>query len=365
MLNLFQNLFSKRKPGIGIELAPERVNIVELQKKGQSLKLVNLASAEVPENVMQEGRIIDSPIMAEIIQSLLTDNKIKAKNVATCIPSREAVIRLIPVPSELNDDELRDYMNAEAGLYLPFPRDDADVDYQKLNPFTDEDGIEKVNVVMVATRQEITQTYIDTFEQAGLTIDVIEVSSFSLLRAMRDQLQQFADKEAAVIADIEFDSTELVIVVNGVPQFNRTIPIGTYQIQAALNEAMKLPPTRDVSELLGMTVPIADTMGTSLGATNPGVGAMLKILAELTDELRRSIDFYMNQSDDLEMSQLLLAGPGAGIGQLDEYFLQRLSLPTSSIDPVESLGLELLEDIPREQRVGLGIALGLGIRETK
>jgi len=363
MVNFFKGLFSNRQPGIGIELTPDLIKIVQLTKKGSALKLGILATAEVPEDVVQEGQIVDPPAMAELIRSLLADNKIKTKRVATAIPGREAVIRLIPVPSELDDNELREYMNAEAGLYLPFPRDDADVDYQKLGLFVDEDGSEKVQVVLVATRQEVTNTYISTFQEAGLTIDVLEVTSFALIRTMRDQLQQFSGQEAAVLTDIEFDSTELAIVVDGIPQFNRTIPIGTYQIQTALNQAMNLPPTRDTSGVLSMTLPVTDTMGTS-GDANPGTNAMIKVLGELADELRRSIDFYLNQSEELEVAQLLLAGPGAAIGKLDEFFMQRLSLPASQVDPVEALSLELDQEIPPEQRTGLGIALGLGLREV-
>lgn len=363
MVSFFKNLFSGRQPGIGIELAPERINVAQLQKQGNQLKLVTLGTAEVPEDVMQEGQIVDTPAMTELIQALMADHNIKAKRVATAIPGREAVIRLIPVPVELNDDELRKYMNDEAGLYLPFPRDEADIDYQKLGIFVDEDGIEKVQVVLVATRQAVTQSYIDTFEQAGLALDVLEVNSFALIRTLHDQFQQFSSQEAAVLADIEFDSTELSIVVEGIPQFNRTIPIGTYQIQMALNEAMNLPPSRDTSQLLAMTVPVTDTMGTS-SDTSPGTSAMLKVLAELADELRRSIDFYLNTTEELEVAQLLLAGPGAAIGQIDEFFMQRLSLPAAYVDPIENLGLEIDEEISPEQRVSLGVVLGLGLREV-
>lgn len=364
MVSFLKGLFSRHTPGIGIELTADRINVVEIQKKGTSLKLATLATTEVPEDVVQEGQIVDPPTMAELIRSILADRKIKAKRVATAIPGREAVIRLIPVPVELNDQELREYMNAESGLYLPFPREDADVDYQKLTPFVDEDGSEKVQVVMVATRQEVTNTYLNTFAEAGLSLDVLEVSSFALIRTLRQQLQQFSAQEAAVLADIEFDSTELAIIVDGIPQFNRTIPIGTYHIQTALNEAMNLPPTRDTSEVLGMTLPVTDTMGASSGDANPQTSAMMKVLGELTDELRRSIDFYLNQSEELEVAQLMLAGPGAAIGKLDEFFMQRLSLPASQVDPVESLSLEMEQEIPPEQRSGLGIALGLGLREV-
>lgn len=364
MLSFLQGLFNKRKPGIGIELTPERINIVQLQKKGDNFKLISFATKEVPENVFVDGQIVDMSTMADLISATLAENNIKIKKVATAIPGREAVIRLIPVPIELNDAELKEYMEAESGLYLPFPREDADVDYQKLGLSVDEDGSEKVQVVLVATRKEITQAYIDTFYQAGLKLDVIEVTSFSLIRTLREQLQQFSSQEAAVIANIDFDNTELAIVVDGVPQFNRTIPIGTFHIQSALNQAMNLPPTRDTSQILEMTLPVTDSMPTGGSDANPQTSAMMKILGDLADELRRSIDFYMNQSDELEVAQLLLCGPGAAIGKIEEFFMQRLSLPASQVDPVENLSLEMNEEISAEQRSGLGIVLGLGLREV-
>lgn len=369
MVNFVKNLFSKSKKGIGIEIAPDRINVIQLQKQRQTFKVAQFISEEVPEGIFEDGQIIDQPAMAELLDRVLSQNKIKAKNIATAIPGREAVIRLVPVPAELNDaNELRDYINQEAGLYLPFPREEADVDYQKLGSVLDEDDIEKVQVLLVATRKEITDSYITTFQEAGLDLDVVEVTSFSLLRTIQDKLQQFTPSEAAVLADLEFDSTEIAVVVDGVPQFSRTIPIGTFQIQSALSQAMNLPPSRNTELLQGMTIPVTSndgmTMGT-MGGTNPGTTAMVRVLGELADEIRRSIDFYLNQSDGLEVAQLFLAGPGSSIGQLDEFFFQRLSLPTSQVDPVESLGIDVDEEtMPSSQRAGLGIALGLGMREA-
>jgi type IV pilus assembly protein PilM len=364
-----KGLFSKKTKGVGIELTPERVNVARLKRKGQGFQLTTLASAEVPEGVYQEGQILDTAAMSEIIQSVLSESKLKVKNAATAIPGgRDTVTRIIPVPAELDDRELREMvLNQEAGLYLPFPREEADVDYQKLGFFVDEDGIEKVQVLLVATRKEVTDSYLTTFQQAGLDVDVLEISSFSLIRTIREQLRQFTPQEAAAIVDIEFENTEISIVVDGVPQFSRTVPIGTYQIQSALSRAMNLPPSRNTELLQGMTVPIApmDSMGTPKApGTNPGTAAMLRVLGELADELRRSIDFYLNQGDNLEVAQLLLAGPGGAIGQLDEFFSQRLSLPASQVDPISALSLEVDQEIPELQRPGLGVVLGLGLREA-
>lgn len=368
MIKQFHNLFGKSKGGIGIELAPQRVNLVQLRKQGQGVKLETLISVPVPEGVVVDGQITDPPTMAQLIQQALAESKIKTSRVATAVPGRDSIVRLIPVPAELDDKELREMvLNHEAGLYLPYPREEADVDYQKLGYFVDEDGIEKVQVLLVATRKEITDTYVNTFEQAGLQIDILEINSFALIRTIRDQLRQFGPQEAAVLVDIEFDSTEIAIIVNGVPQFSRTVPIGTYQMQTALSKAMSLPASRDMELLRGITIPSTPMDGGKTGVTeiNPGMAGVLRVLGELTDELRRSIDFYLNQSENLEVAQILLAGPGGGLGQLDEFFTQRLSLPTTQIDPIGALSLEIDESkYPTEERPGLGIVLGLGMREV-
>ncbi|WYM00095.1 MAG: type IV pilus assembly protein PilM [Gloeotrichia echinulata DVL01] len=368
MVRNLKSLFGKSNQGVGIELASERVNIVQIRKQRQNLKIEALTSVEVPEGLITDGQIADPPEMAQLIQQALSNSKIKASRVATGLPGRDSIVRLIPVPAELDDQELRDMvLNHEAGLYLPYPREEADVDYQKLGYFIDEDGIEKVQVLLVATRKEVTDTYISTFQQAGLQIHVLEINSFALIRTIRDQLRQFGPQEAAVLVDIEFDSSEIAIIVNGVPQFSRTVPIGMYQMQAALSKAMSLPISRDLELLHSLTIPTTALDGGSTGMSeiNPGMASVLRVLSELTDELRRSIDFYLNQSENLEIAQIFLAGPGGGLQQLDEFFTQRLSLPTTQIDPIGSLSLEVdAEKYPVQQRTGLAIVLGLGMREV-
>lgn len=366
-MDSLKSLFLRKAPGVGVELNPDRVSVARLRRQGQKLKLETLASAEIPEGIFEEGQILDTVAMAEAIRSVMAESKLRVKRATTAIPGR-AITRVIPVPAELDDQELREMvLNQEASLYLPFPREEADVDYQKLGFFVDEDGIEKVQVLLVAVKKEVTDAYIETFQQAGLVLDTLETSSFALIRTIREQLRQFTPQEAAAIVDIEFECTEISIVVDGIPHFSRTVPIGTYQIQSALSRAMNLPPSRNTELLQGMTVPIVpmDSVGTpQMGGTNPGTAAMLRVLGELADELRRSIDFYLNQGEDMEVAQLLLAGPGSAIGQLDEFFAQRLSLPASSIDPIAALSLEASEEIEPAQRPGLATVLGLGLREV-
>jgi type IV pilus assembly protein PilM len=170
-----------------------------------------------------------------------------------------------------------------------------------------------------------------------------------------------------VLVDIEFDSTEIAIIVDGVPQFSRTIPIGTYQMQVALAQAMNLPTSKNTEILQDITIPnnpdqTASSSTSSQTWINPGMDSLLKVLGELIDELRRSVNFYLNQSGDMEVVQILLAGPGSGLSQIDEFFTKKLNIPATKVDPVASLGITIKDELSEMERFGLGTVLGLAMR---
>jgi type IV pilus assembly protein PilM len=360
----------KSKKGIGIEITSEKVNLVQLRRKGQSsYQLVAYGSAELPEGTVEEGRILDPVALGEIIRSLLAEKKVKPKKVATALPGRETVSRLIRLPAEIPDLELREMvLNQEASLYLPFPREDADVDYQKLGTALDDDGIERIEILMVATPKEVTDSYINALEIAQLKVDIVEVSSFALIRAMQNELAKFSTlAEAVAIVDIEYEATEITVTVDGVPQFSRTFPIGTVQIQNAQLRAINLPPRRttDMEMLSSTDVPLQsiDTVGLAGVGNTPGDAAIMRVLGDLSDELRRSIDFYTSQSPGSDVVQLLIAGPGACIGQLNEFFSQRLGIAANAVDPLTVIGISVDTDISIQDRMAMSISLGLGLRE--
>lgn len=358
--------FAKTNQRLGIEITPDRINIVQLDRSKKGIKVNAFVSCPLPEGAYQDGRIADPDAIAEVIQQGLDEKKIKLKKVVSAIPVGEAVIRLIRLPAELDDFELRDMvLNQEAALYLPFAREEADVDFQKLDASIDEDGIERVEILLVATPKEVTDMYLNVFERAGLDLEVLEVSSFALLRTLRNQLSQFMSGEAVALVNIDYDGSEISIVVDGVPQFNRKIPIGTQQLETALSRAMNLPASMGSDLLQGISAPLnVNPTETMTGdAVNPSAAAILRMLGDLSDELKRSIDFYLNQGEDLEIAQVFLSGVGAGIGQIDEFLSQRLGYATTLVDPLEVLGLPALENVSDAQRTSLGIVMGLGLKE--
>jgi type IV pilus assembly protein PilM len=354
---------------LGVDINPERITVAQTKKQGNRVRLVHYETVEMPEGAMIEGRIVDPPMVGSALMGLLEERKIAPSAVATAVPVREAIVRLIRLPAELPADELRRVvLEQEAELYIPYPRDQADVDFQPLGLDLGPDGVERTEVLLVAIPKEVVDNYLEVLQAANLQVRVVELSSFSLIRTIRDQLAQFSAQEAVLLTSIGYESTEISILVNGVPQFSRTVNIGTVHMQQVLAQALNLPASRTGELLQSLKLPVVsstDTLSTGEQvAGNPGVTAVSRVLADLADELRRSIDFYINQERSAPVAKVILAGAGAGLNQIDGFLAQRLSMPVDLADPIGNLTIPDAMDFPLTLRPAMGVALGLGLRES-
>ncbi len=366
--NIFKRLLPNRGgSGLGIEITQDQITVAQLVRRaGQQYDLKHLVSAPTPAGAVVEGQVEDIAAVSAIIQDLFQSNNIKGKQVATAIPTREAVIRLIPLPADLQAAELREVvLNQEAELYLPFPRHEAYVDYQPLEEVVDPDGVRRQEVLLTAAPRSIVESYIQAIEQADLVPQVIDISSFALIRAIRSKLLEFSPEEALALVVIQAEVTELSILVKGIPRFTRTIPIGTWEFKETLSRALDLPPGQASSLLQSLTPPLSSQVtgnADDQSFSGRGLAALRRILTELTEEIQRSLDFYLSQGEVAPLSHLLLAGPGATMNQMDQYLAQRLNLPATRLDPVSILALPDSNSVSEENRPSIGTVLGLGLR---
>ncbi len=136
LFSYWGNFLGKSTRGVGVELTGDRINIAQLHRVRQGLRIESLSTFPVPEGIMVNGEICDCPRMGEIISQAIVESKIKTTQIRTCIPEKHAIVRIIPAPLELEGQELYDsFINQEAGLYLPYPREEADIDCQKIGLF--------------------------------------------------------------------------------------------------------------------------------------------------------------------------------------------------------------------------------------
>ena len=365
---MFKGLFSGGGSDtlLGVDITPETISVAQLKQQGSNLKLDKFLTTSTPNGAMEDGQIFNPEAIGIALSELLSDNSIKQTQVASAIPGREAVVRLLRLPADLPEDELRNtVLNQEAELYIPFSRDEADIDYQPLGITVSPDGTEETEVLLVATPKNIVDNHLAVLAAASLTPVCVELASFSLVRAIKDQLAQYSQSEAIALASINYDATEISIVVSGIPQFTRTINIGTAQMHQVLGQAINVPAATADSLLKALNLPIVDAEEGGGGRpTNPGSAAVARVLTDLADEIQRSIEFYGSQDGSASVVQILLAGTGATLKEVDVFLSQQLNQTVLPIDPLGNLAVSSGVEITDAARPAVAVAVGLSMREN-
>ncbi len=91
--------------------------------------------------------------------------------------------------------------------------------------------------------------------------------------------------------------------------------------------------------------------------------AMAPALEELSNEIARSLSFYLERVPDAALSRIYLTGGGALLKNLDVYLTGRLGAPTSLFNPLQLLPVSAPASPLTTQGSIYSVALGLALRD--
>ncbi|MBF0510793.1 MAG: pilus assembly protein PilM [Candidatus Omnitrophica bacterium] len=173
-------------------------------------------------DIAQQG---DEAIIQTLV-SFLKQKKINFNNgqVSIVVPRSWVILRLLHLPSH-QEDEIRSMIDLQIGEYIPYAREDVELDFQILSKTPD--GYSKVAVVIIP--QEIAMRYWTIFNQAKIPVHRMTISSVGLWLWYQQQ-PGLSDKPAAVF-DLDMNSSEICLCCKTHMMASREIPIGFDQIQ--------------------------------------------------------------------------------------------------------------------------------------
>lgn len=411
---------SKMSP-VGLDLGSSSITAVRLRHQTGGSELLEVSLDTLPEGLIQEGEVRDVEALAYAIKEFWKTHKIKGKKVALGLANQKVVVRALEFPL-LEAKELRSAIEFQAQDYIPIPVEEAVFDFHVLGRFTDEEGIEKQKVLVVAAQKVMVMDFINAIKKAKLSIAGVDLQAFSLLRALAQNnfLDQAPADRATAIANIGSDITNLVIDVGGEPQFTRIIAFGgddfTKPVQdmqgISFNEAEELKARAGLSEpslvraeeeISGepAVTPVVEEFGQPEEAAaiippakvepEPGseglwpeaplpeaeseeemmanIRRVLEVSADaLADELRRSLDYYMSQEQSVPISRLYISGGGAMLKNLDTQLSQQFPYKVEVGNPLLRIS-ENKTDLTDEELSALAprltISIGLALEDVE
>ena len=275
----FTNLFSKgTKSVLGIDLGNQNIKLVEVSWQQGTPLLQNYAIAELPENVIDDGRILDKSKMQEVISKLVIASGATTKNSVVAVSGRTVFAREV-VFSDMSEAELAETIKWEIEKYVPYSADSVYYDFGIIERDL---TASEVKVLLVAAPRETVEAVIEMQKLAGLKPIVVDIEPLALYRTLTVESN-------VIILDIGAIATQMILFQKSNPVAIRSIPIGGQRFIEVIMKELDLDATEAERLKIRQNGLLQGVGITDLSDINRQLAL---VVSELAREVRRTIDYY-------------------------------------------------------------------------
>ncbi|MBI5454980.1 MAG: type IV pilus assembly protein PilM, partial [Deltaproteobacteria bacterium] len=289
--------FLRKKDAVAFDIGSNSIKLVQMNQTKKGWELTKLGMAELPPEAIVDGSIIDSMTVTNTLKDLIKEHGVKVKDAVSSLTGHSVIIKKVSFPA-MTEEELADSIQWEAEQYIPFPITDVNIDFQILG--ADTEGRGQMDVMLVAVKKDVINDYTNVIKEAGLNPVVIDVDSFALENMMEINYPVSPGENIAMV-NIGASITSISVIFGGLTIFTRSIPMGgnqfTEEIQRQLNVSFK-----DAEEMKTGKKPEGEAQVSS---------AVESIAANLTFEVKRSLDFFLGGSQGSYVNKIYLSGGGS------------------------------------------------------
>jgi len=350
----FKSLLPDTKRTVGLDIGSSSIKLVEVVDASQGYLLNTYAQIPLEKGVIEEGGIVNAGMLQDAIRRLVKVSRCKTRKAVVSLSGHKVIARRASFQA-MEEDDLRQLINDEGANYLPF--DDItsiNFDFQILGEA--ESGPGQIEVILVAAKKDVVQSYVDVIEKAGLKPVIVDVDSFAL-ETMYEANYDFEDQDVVVLINLGASMTNINVVKGGKSIFTRDIPMGGRFI------------TESIQEKLGVSFEEAEAVKIEAATADPGdSGAMrvnpLDVAEALLMEIERSIDYFRSTHGGEYVKDVILSGGSSKIAGISDALTQRLGIETRRVNPFQNIAYNtkafnaaIIEDIGPDAALGIGLAL--------
>jgi type IV pilus assembly protein PilM len=366
-------MFEKRtRYPIGIDIQERQIFAVQLQSYRQGLAIKGLAHAEIDENWQVDDPIESIDALRPALKKMAKNNSLRGKKAVLHVPSQHIIsfpIRFKPAKAE----SLEQAIVRESAAYLPFPIEEAVIDYPSLEAVQSGDTTE-YKAVMIAVHKDLIEKYVGLLKRVGLVVEAVDFQVSSLIRLHRHLRHEASGP--TILCHLGMTQTLLVIVSNDSILAQRYVPTGLQYLLGKITDNLALSLSKNSAKVMLQKYGLAyqdqqradrETIGHS-GETNRLQRVIYQILSpqieELLHELHKIIGYVRSEAPQTVFENVFVYGPGVLIRKLDDYLAKRLSIPTQLLNPLHTM--EFSNDgILADPSEGGPFALAVGLAMRK
>jgi len=208
---------------VGLDIGSHSIKVVQLASSGKAVSMLSYAIRELSPGTIVDGEIVNREHLIDTVRDVVRQAGIKAgsKYIHSAVSGRSVIVRRIPM-EKMSEEEARQAIQWEAEQHIPFRIDEVSLDFKIINP---ELSPGQMEVLLVAAKKEVVDLHRGILQGAGLKPATVELEQFSLQRAYQHAYRP-SEEECVTILNIGAEVTNMVVVKDGLPSFNRDLSIG-------------------------------------------------------------------------------------------------------------------------------------------
>jgi type IV pilus assembly protein PilM len=339
---------------VALDIGSSSIKLVESAVDRNGYLVLKLASLPLPENAIQNNMVVDTKAVADVIRELIRENGVSARNVISAVSGRAVIMKKVQMPVQ-EQAELEANIEFEAQNVIPENLENVNLDYQILN--RTDDG-NKMDVLLVAVKKEIVNSYTEAIATAGLEPAVMDVDYFALENMFEANYADDASRGVVGLIHIGAQNTSISLLQNGVSIFTGDLSIGGGYFSEAL--AVQSNISLAAAEKFKLAGPSEETKGLDL------VALIRPIAEELAEEIRRTVSLYgaVPSEEGGGLKMIYLSGGGAKLKGLRAVIEERMGVPARLSEPFRSftVGKNINREYLLESAPSFAVAAGLSIR---
>lgn len=348
------SVITKSQPAlVGVDISSTAVKLLQLSRVGNRYRVEHYAVEALPPNAVVEKNLVEVEAVGEAIKRAMARSGSRARNAAAAVSGSAVITKVIPMPADLDDDDMEAQIELEAVNYVPYPIEEVNLDFEVLGPTPGTS--ETVQVLLAASRAENVEVRASALEIAGLAPKVMDVEAFAIENAfalLADQLSCPRDGIVALV-DCGATMTTLNVLRDGRSLYSREQVFGGKQL------------TDEVMRRYGLSYEEAGLAKRQGGLPESYEAEVLEPFKEaMVQQVSRLLQFFYAGSEFNKVDQIVIAGGCAAIAGIAPMVEEQLGVPTMVANPLAHMTLgprvqahSLAQDAP-----ALLIACGLALR---
>jgi type IV pilus assembly protein PilM len=279
----------------------------------------------------------------------------------------EIVTREIVLPTT-DETSMQNMLRFEVQQYMPIELDNYIIQFKALDTF-EEKGDKKTRFLSTAVPKALAQSYFDLFQKICLKAAVLDIHSNSIEKLAWSELKGKAEltipaDQSIAIVDLGYNHLNVVLMANGVYQFNRYIPQGASSIDRNLMSFFDFSEEEieQKKRLIDLSISpsVADAVSTEMSEEALREANIVKnIVDNWINELERVFKYFISRNRGRAVQKILIHGGTAQMKGLDIYFSKVLGIPVECIQKLSSVEFQ---EVNKQNMTPFMNAIGAFIR---